>query len=60
MKIAAGTSMNPDALALLWRETREREVIQVNETVKEPPGGIDLYGKPRFGKVYLNFMRSFL
>src|SRR5438876_2039336 len=60
MKIPAGTGVDPDALALLWRETREREVVQVDETVKELPGGIDLHGKPRFGEVYLNLMCSFL
>jgi hypothetical protein len=46
MEIAPGTGMNPDALALLWREPRKREAIQVNETVRELPGGIDLHGKP--------------
>src|SRR5260370_39617066 len=56
MQIPSGTGVDPDALALLWRETREREVVQVDETVKELPGGSDLHCKPRFSEVYLNLM----
>src|ERR1700674_3548529 len=60
MKIAPGTCMNSDTPALFRRETRQREIVEVNETVKQLSGGVDLHGEPRFGKVYLNFMRSLL
>jgi hypothetical protein len=32
-------------------KTRKAEVIQVNETVKEPPGGIDPHGKRRENRI---------
>jgi hypothetical protein len=32
-------------------KTRKAEVIQVNETVKEPPGGIDPHGKRRGNRI---------
>ena len=52
--------MTPNTPALLWRETRQREIVQVNKAIKEPPGGIDLHGQPCFGKIDLNLMRPLL
>ena len=39
IQIAPWAGMNPNTPALLWRETRQREIVQVNKAIKEPPGG---------------------
>src|SRR5258706_8553448 len=46
--------MHPDAAALFRRETRQREIIEVDEAVQEMPGGIDLYREGSFGEVPLH------
>src|SRR6202011_2457539 len=56
IEIIPGAGVDPDAPALFWREPRQREIVQLNEAVKEMPGGIDLHGQPSFGEVNLNLM----
>src|SRR5258708_8319608 len=46
--------MHPDAAALFGRETRQREIIEVDEAVQEMSGGIDLYREASFGEVHLH------
>src|ERR1700730_16228443 len=50
--------MNPDALALFRRKPRQREIVEVNEAVKEVPRGIDFHSQASFGEVHLNLMRA--
>ncbi len=58
IEIIPRAGMDPDAPALFWREPRQREIVEVNEAVKEVPRRIDLHGQPSFGEVYLNLMRA--
>src|SRR5256885_5894878 len=58
IEIISRAGMDPDAAALFGREPRQREIIEVNEAVKEMPRGIDLHGQPSFGEVHLDLMRA--
>src|SRR5207237_6249561 len=58
IEIISRAGMDPDAPALFGREPRKGEIVEVNEAVKEMPGGIDLDGQPCFGEVHLDLMRA--
>src|ERR1700676_1446372 len=56
IEVISRAGMDPDAPALFGREPRKREIVEVNEAVKEMPRGIYLHGQPSFGEVHLDFM----
>ncbi len=56
MEIVPRAGMDPDAPACFGRETREREVVQVDEAVEQIPGGVDLHGQPSLGEVHLHLV----
>ena len=58
--IAAGTGVHADPLALLGREPRQRQVVQVDETVQETAGRIDLHRQTALGEVDLDLVGAFL
>src|SRR3984893_2478317 len=58
IKIISRAGVDTDAPALLWREPRQREVVQVNEAVEKISGRVDLHGQPSFGEVDLNLVRT--
>src|SRR6202165_1594769 len=58
IEIISRAGVDTDAPALLRREPRQREVVQVNEAVEKISRGIDLHGQPSFGEVDLNLVRT--
>ncbi len=56
IEIASRAGMDPDAPALLWREPRQRKVVQVDEAVEKISRGIDLRVQPSFGEIDLNLV----
>ena len=57
--VAARTGMHPDALAILGGESRQREIVQIDEAVQQISGGIDLDRQPAFREVDLNLVAPF-
>ena len=51
--------MHADPLPLLGGESRQREIIQINEAVKQFSGGIDLDRQPALREIDLNLMGAF-
>jgi len=52
--------MHADALAVRRGETRQREIVQVDESAQQIAGRIDFDGEPSLGKVDLHFIGAFL
>jgi hypothetical protein len=52
--------VHADALAVLRGESRQREVVEVDEAVEEMPGRVDLDRQTPFREVDLNLVRALL
>ena len=60
ISVAARAGVNADLLALLRREPRERQVVQVDETREQLAGRIHLHGQAAFGEVDLHLHGALL
>src|SRR6202171_1812631 len=58
IEIISRAGVDTDAPALLRREPRQREVVQVDEAVEKISRRIDLRGQPSFGEIDLNLVRT--
>ena len=54
--VPAGTGVHADALALLRREPREREVVERDEAVEQRAARVELHREARLGEVDLHAM----
>jgi hypothetical protein len=52
--------VHADPPAVLGGEPRQREVVQVDETVQEIPGGVELDRQPPLREVDLDLVRASL
>ena len=58
--VASRTGVNADTLPLLGREPGQREVVQIDEALKQVARGIDLHRQPPFGEVDLHVVGASL
>jgi hypothetical protein len=56
--VTAGAGVHADALAVFGRESRQSEIVQIDEAMQEIPGWIDLDRKPPFREGDLNLVRA--
>jgi hypothetical protein len=54
--VAARAGVDADAPAVLGREAREGEVVQVDEAVEQLAAGVNLDGQPPLGEVDLHLV----
>jgi len=58
--VSAGARVHADAPALLDGETRQRQIVQIDEALQEIPRGIELDRQPSFREVDLHAVRTLL
>src|SRR6185312_5083637 len=56
--ITTRTGVDADAPTVVVGESREREIVQVDETMEETPGWVDLDREPPFSEVDLDLVRA--
>ena len=56
--VSARAGMYADALAILFGEAGQRQIVQIDERTEKISGGVDLHREARFGKVDLYLVRT--